>query len=338
MTSIESDAHAVLFPAFASLELDEHVTRFLRSGGKSILLGEGREEYVSRAMSAERHAFETADMFRSVTARATELAGPVLVAVDQELAGIQRLAVLGAELPSLEEARTMSEPALILRCETAARLARSVGVNLFLAPILDVVTGENAWLRGRTLGSDASEVSRLGAAFVRGVQSAGVAATAKHFPGYPALDADPAIDDTAYVGELSEASIAPFRSAIAAGVRAVMTGPAPVAALGGETPASTSPAVMGFLRERLGFQGLIVTDDLDSKATLRGSAVDAVAIEALDAGAELLLIAAGPHLEEVAHAIADAVRRGRLEPSKLTRAAGKVRALADELHAGARQI
>ncbi len=338
MTSIEADAHAVLLPAFADLELDKHVTRFLRSGGKSILLGESREEYVSRAMSVERRALETADKFRAVTARATELTGPVIVAVDQELAGIQRLTVLGAELPSLDEAKAMSDRALALRCGAVATVARSVGVNLFLAPIVDVVTGGNAWLSGRTLGPDAAVVSRLGAAFVRGVQDAGVAATAKHFPGYPALDADPAIEDTAYAGELSEASLAPFRAAIAAGVRAVMTGPAPVVALGGGTPASISPAVMTCLREGLGFKGLIITDDLDSKATLRGGELDAVAIEALDAGGELLLLAAGPHVEEVAHAIADAVRRGRLEASKLTRAAAKVRALAHDLHAGTRRI
>lgn len=232
----------------------------------------------------------------------------------------------------------MSDHALSFRCGAVAKVARSVGINLFLAPIVDVVTGGNAWLSGRTLGPDAAVVSRLGAAFVRGVQDAGVAATAKHFPGYPTLDADPAIDDTAYAGELTESSLAPFRAAIAAGVRAVMTGPAAVAALGGGTPASISAAVMSCLRERLGFKGLIVTDDLDSRATLRGGELDAVAIEALDAGGELLLLAAGRHVEEVAHAIAEAVRQGRLKTSKLTRAAAKVRALADDLHAGAGRI
>lgn len=333
MSSVECDAHAVLLPAFDTLTLDDSVVEHLRGGGKSILLGESRGEYVSRRMTEERMARETIEAVRSVVDQAAALAGTLVVAVDQELAGIQRLAGLAPRLPSLEAAMQMTDADLASASETVARAAKAMGINLFLSPILDVVTGTNAWLSGRTLGTDANQVARIGAAFIRGIQAGGVAATAKHFPGYPMIDADPAIFDSSYPGPVSDRALQPFRAAIAAGVHAVMTGPAIIEVLDPVNAASTSPAVMRLLRRELGFSGLIISDDLDAKATLKDNTIGQTAVAALDAGAELLLLAAGPHLSEVVYTIVEAVESGRLGGGKLAAAAAaaKVRAIANTL-------
>ena len=110
-----------------------------------------------------------------------------------------------------------------------------------------------------------------------------------------------------------------------------MTGPIPVEAVDPLEPSSTSPAVVGMLRWTLGFDGLIVSDDLDLPGTLRGREVADAAVASLRAGVELLLLASGPQVERVASRIVDAVDGGELPLATLQSAAAKVRALADSL-------
>jgi beta-N-acetylhexosaminidase len=340
-SDIVRDAHTVLLPAFADLALDEHVSGHLRGGGVAVLLGETREEYVARGMSSERRATESAASLKSFTDLARETAGrEVIVAVDEELGGIERLAALIPELPSLEQALAMSDAELEAACHRTAEAAKTLGVNLFLAPIVDVVTAmPHPWLVGRTLGSDAAIVRRIATAYVRGVQAGGVAAVAKHFPGFPALTADPAISPARLTGDMTvlEPSLSVFQAVARDRVAAIMLGPAIVDAIDPNYAASVSPAVVAFLRSEVGFNGLIVTDDLDARATLLDYTVEQVAVMALQAGGELLLLASGPHLPHVVSAIVSAVENGTLAEDALAQAANKVRNLAAELSANTRR-
>lgn len=328
------DAYAVLLPAFSGLSLDDNVLRFLDAGGVSILLGESREEYVARGMSAERRAAETADEFCRVTGLARQHAGgSVLVAVDQELGGIQRLHDLVPPLPLVAEARSLPADEIATRSNAVAKAARLLGVNVFLAPIVDVVTGENPWIEGRCLGPNAEEVSRIACAFVHGVQAAGVAATAKHFPGHPVTELDPALHEAVVSGTVRELqpSLSVFRDVITNGVMAVMAGPALVPAMDPLQPASTSCETLDFLRRQLGFRGLIISDDLDAPGILRGRAIEQTAVASIAAGADLLLLSSEAGLDQVARAIVKAVEHGAIECERLVDAANRVRALAREL-------
>ena len=329
--SLVRDAHAVLLPASASLSIDDNVRRYLAQGGISLLLGETRDEYLARAMSQARKDNEQAGDIQRLVADARREAGDLIIAVDEEMAGIERLHRLVPALPSIEEARAMSDPELAAACQVTARGAAGLGINLFLAPIVDVVTEDpHPWLSGRTLGIHPAEVRRLAAAYVCGVQAGGVAATAKHFPGYPKLHSDPAIEEARLSGgrDILDDSLGAFRAVIDAGVRAVMLGPAVVESLDPLRAASLSPIVVDLLRHNLGFSGLIITDDLDSRATLLDRTVEEVAVMALQAGAELLLVAAGDQLDHLVQAIIGAVETGRLPEETLAKAASKVRALA----------
>lgn len=333
IAAIRADSHAVLLPAFADLQIDDHIKLFLTGGGKAILLGETRAEYVGRRMSPQRLRDETATMFGRTVQEAIAIAGPLLVAVDQELAGIQRLQGLAPPLPTLEAALLMSDAAIESVCFDIAGAARALGVTMFLAPIADVVDGPNPWLHGRTLGTDPAEVARVASAFVRGVQRGGVIATAKHFPGYRQMAADPALVDVSLTGSAADLAIAGpvFQAVIAAGVKAVMTGPAPVAAIDANQSASTSPAVMALLRQEFGFRGLIVSDDLDAPATLRGRSLLDTAIASLTAGADLLLLASGPHTADIIEGLSAAVADGKLSRDRLADAAARVRSLAAQV-------
>lgn len=333
--TLEADAHAVLLPATDRMDLSDAGRRFLDSGGCAWLLGESRSEYVARRMSPERLARETAEDFLGLALEIRRRSGSALIAVDQEPGGICRLEghvppwpdpAQWAQLPIAEAERHAAR---------VAKAARSLGVNVFLAPIMDRVTGQNPWLAGRTPLSDAADIARIATTMVRGVQSAGVAAVAKHFPGYAHIALDPAIDAAAVeTSPLPEVlnGIRLFETVIGVDVQMIMVGPAIVSALDPVRPALRSPRVVGRLVKDMGYRGIVLADDLDSKATLLGDSVATAAVDALAAGCDMLLLAdTGSQLQDVPRAIVAAVRSGVLSRDALTRSANKIRALARRL-------
>lgn len=333
---LQRAAYSVLLPAVAGLELDDEVKRYLQRGCVSILLGEAHEEYLVRTVSFERRRFETQAYFSRITAQAAALAaGPLLVAVDQEWGAIERLHGLVAGMPSVEQLKTMSTEDIELRSYEMAGSARVMGVNLFLAPIVDVFTGSNSWLHGRNLGPDPAEVARISCAFIRGVQRAGVAATAKHLPGHYQTEQDPAVELAIIPGAVENLKdgLDVVRQVIEAGVEAIMPDPAVFPALDPLQSASTSEKVIRLLRDTSGFDGLIISDDLDAVSILRGHSITETAVIALKAGAHLLLVSSESGLDEIAQAIVEAVETGLLERQQLLKASAKVTGLAEKSRA-----
>jgi beta-N-acetylhexosaminidase len=184
----------------------------------------------------------------------------------------------------------------------------------------------------RSFGSDPELVSRHVGAFVTGLQAGGVAACAKHFPGHGATDVDshlglPVVPATRE--QLLEVELVPFRAAIAADTRAIMTAHLVVPALG-DTPATLSRAhLTGLLRDELGFTGMIVTDALEMQAVSATVGMEEGAVLALLAGADALCLGHDiddGHVARVRAAIVSAVRDGRLEEDRLAAAADRVAA------------
>jgi beta-N-acetylhexosaminidase len=325
------DAHAVFLPAIDEVSISDHISDHLAGGGTSVLIGESREEYVAREMSPDRRLVETAGWFSGMTSEIRGRAGgQALVAIDQELGGIQRLHDLATALPSPAEAASADPRTIEVAAVRLAEECSALGVNVVLSPIVDVVSGSNPWLDARTISSDVNTVNRITTAFVRGLQSSGrIAATAKHFPGHPLVALDPAVYEASMVeatrSEL-EPSLDVFRAVIDAGVRVVMTGPTLVPAFDSDRAASRSARIVDFLRT-VGFGGVILSDDLDAPGILRGSSLEEAAIEALAAGIDWLLVAGTPNLPNLVAAVAEAVSRGHLASARLHAAAGAVRTL-----------
>lgn len=330
--TIRDNAHAILIPAFADTHLSDAVKRFLSNGGCSVLVGESREEYVAREMSADRRQREKAGTIIDLVHEAKSLSGDVVVAVDQEISGICRLHDLVPPYPSRERIKEISSAAFEEIITTIAGAAKELGVNCFLGPVLDIVTGKNPWLEGRTWSLDPERIAELSSSFIRALQTNGIAATAKHFPGYSSVTGDPAIDPDARSKEPRHSfrdNFIPFAEAINNGVEIVMTGPAIVEAFDAEKAASISPAVIRVLREDLGFNGVVMSDDLDAKAILREQSIHQAAVEALKAGSDYLLVAdIDDHIDLIVSAIVRAVQSGDLDEERLGNAAEKVRSLA----------
>ena len=322
-------SHRVLLPAVDDLD-PRSVREFVERGCRSVLLGETRPEYLARTMSDERRARETPELVRAmVRDLRSSASGPLIVAADEELVGIRRFEHLISRSRSPRRAPASPEEAATLAAGRATEFA-ALGVNTVLGPVLDVVRGANPWLSGRNLGPDPAPIARLGKATIEGLRAGGVSAIAKHYPGHAVVEDDPAVARARVhtsLEDLETIDAEPFRAAVDAGARGIMLGPAVIESLDPDAPASTSATVVRHARETLAFDGALVTDDLDAVSILRDRRFGDVAVAAIAAGADLLLVAA-PHAEECAGALEQAVQSGTLDFERLSDAAVRVERLA----------
>jgi beta-N-acetylhexosaminidase len=260
----------------------------------------------------------------------------LLVGIDEEGGDVTRLeASRGSSYPGNWALGAVDDPALTERVAAAIGVdLAEVGVNLNLAPVADVnVDPVNPIVGIRSFGSDVGLVARHVAAFVRGLQSTGVAACAKHFPGHGDTREDSHLElpSVERDEEAMAAMLLPFRAAVEAGVRAVMTAHIRIRGLD-EAPATLSPAAIGgLLREELGFTGLLVTDALEMRAVSETVGVEEGAVRALQAGADALCLGAELRPEAVHAAVVDAVQTGRLPEERLREAASRVHALSSRV-------
>ncbi|VBB42631.1 Glycosyl hydrolase family 3 N-terminal domain protein [uncultured Desulfatiglans sp.] len=250
---------------------------------------------------------------------------PLFIAVDQEGGRVARLQAPFSVFPGNEAIGRSPQPEEAARAfaRTTAREMRLVGLNMDLAPVVDVRRGEaEKHLAGRTFGEDPNQVGRLGSLVIRELQANGVMAVAKHFPGLGRTGRDPHLQLPTIplsLAEMEAVSLPPFAAGIAAGVSGIMSSHAVYPALDEGTPATLSPAVLtGLLRERMGFEGLIITDDLEMGAITGSWGVDAAAERAFAAGADILLICRNQQrVIQAIDAVQAALLEGRLSMERL---------------------
>ncbi|MFD0479374.1 glycoside hydrolase family 3 protein [Nonomuraea thailandensis] len=260
----------------------------------------------------------------------------VLVGTDEESGEVTRLEVAtGSSRPGAYALGVVDDVALTesLARDLGGDLARA-GITIDFAPSADVNSNpDNPVIGLRAFGADPVLVARHTRAFVRGLQSAGVAASAKHFPGH----GDTAVDSHHGVPVVAESGIEdalhPFREAIDEGVKVVMTGHLLVPSYDAERPATLSPKVLtGLLREELGFDGLIITDGIEMAAVSGAYGIGGASARAIAAGADAICVG-GERADEataagIRDAIAAAVAAGLLPEERLADAARRVRELA----------
>jgi beta-N-acetylhexosaminidase len=236
---------------------------------------------------------ENAEQTRSMTADLQRTAGRlVLIAVDQEGGQLTAAGPDTTHFAGNMAIGAVGDEGLASRVGAATGLElAALGINLNYAPVADIASRPyNPSLGIRSFGEDPAAVSRLTAAMVKGLQSSGVAATLKHFPGKGEAQVDPHLELPVLdldLERLNRVEFAPFRAGIEAGARFVMIGHYGLPAITGDRnlPSSASSAVLrGLVRDQLGFDGVIVTDALDMGA-FEGVSLE----EPLSAGCDLLL-------------------------------------------------
>ncbi|MEU8681621.1 glycoside hydrolase family 3 protein [Streptomyces sp. NPDC048611] len=328
--AVTRDALAVLQPGFTGTTAPDWLLRRLGEGLVSVgLFG--------------RNVADPAQL-AALTGRLRAERGELLVAIDEEGGDVTRLEVRGgSSFPGNHALGAVDDPALTraVARELGRRLA-DCGINLNWAPSADVNSDPaNPVIGVRSFGADPQLVARHTAAYVEGLQSAGVAACTKHFPGH----GDTAVDShhdlpriTADLPTLRARELVPFRAAVAAGTRAVMSAHILLPALDSEHPATLSPAALhGLLRAPaaeggLGFDGLIVTDGMEMRAIAATYGIERGSVLALAAGADAICVGGGLADEDIVLRLRDAlvraVRDGELPEQRLADAAARVRALA----------
>ncbi|MCX4908552.1 glycoside hydrolase family 3 protein [Streptomyces sp. NBC_00878] len=247
---------------------------------------------------------------------------PVLISTDQEHGIVARVGKPATLFPG---AMALGASGSRTDARTAGRIGgaelRAMGVRQDYAPVADVnVNPANPVIGVRSFGADPQAVARLVAAQVKGYQSAGVAATSKHFPGHGDTEVDshygfPVIEHTE--AQWAELDAPPFEAAVAAGIDSIMTAHIMVPALdpSGDPATLSHPILTGILRERLGYDGVVVTDSLGMQGVREKYGDDRVPVLALKAGVDQLLNP--PSLSIAWNAVLKAVQDGELTEARL---------------------
>lgn len=329
--NLRADVAATLLPGFEGTSLPQWVDRRLRQGlggvcvfGPNIESLEQLKELTSDIRRANPHA---------------------IIAIDEEGGDVTRLFYAsGSPFPGNAILGRIDDVDLTQGIGArVGRAVRAAGCNLDFAPDVDINSNpDNPVIGVRSFGAEPDLVARHSEAWIRGIESTGVAASAKHFPGHgdTAVDSHlalPVVDRS--LDELRARELVPFRAAIHAGTRTIMTSHILLPRLDPDRPATLSPTILqGLLREELGFDGVIVSDALDMNGASGILGIPAAAAAAVAAGCDLLCIGTDntdDQLADIEQRMLDAVATGELPVDRLADAATRVRALGADLAARA---
>ncbi|NHF63116.1 glycoside hydrolase family 3 protein [Microcella pacifica] len=322
----KTGARGTLLPGFIGTELPEWLADRLRAGLAGVCVFGPN--------------IRSRDQLRSLVAQIRDANPRAIVAIDEEGGDVTRLYYdVGSPYPGNAVLGRLDDLAFT---EYVARVVgwelRLADIDLDLAPDADVNSNPlNPVIGTRSFGADPAHVARHTAAWVRGLQSTGIAASVKHFPGHgdTALDSHlslPVVAGT--LEQLRQRELVPFRAAIEAGARTIMSSHILLPDVDADDPATFSSRILtDLLRGELGFEGVIVSDALDMVGASGEIGIPRAAVRALAAGCDLLCIGTGTtadDLDDIEAAIALALASGELAADRVADAAARVRALAEE--------
>jgi len=325
-------------------------------GQKMLLAFKGKEKPSAEIVHALRtyqpggitlfrsHNLDNPEQIRELTASLQKLAHEfglpgLLIATDQE--GGQLMAVgAGTQLPgNMALGATGSVELSRQAGEVLGREMAALGINVDYAPCADVnINPQNPVVGTRSFGEDPQKVAELAAAMLTGIQSQGVAAVAKHFPGHGDTASDshhglPTVPHS--LDRLRKVEFLPFKAAIQAGVKIIMTAHLAIPAVDGPDapPATLSSNILKkVLREELKFDGLIITDAMDMHAIRQGKFLGEDALRAVNAGDDLLLLTTDPADQERVHkALTLTAKQGGLDSAQVMDSANRILALKEWL-------
>jgi beta-N-acetylhexosaminidase len=292
------------------------------------------KEYHPGGLILFRRNLEHAEQIIALTNEVQRLAGalPLLISIDQEGGRVSRLPAGFTIFPPCARLGHCGSAELAYRAAavTAAEL-RAVGINMNMAPVLDVDSNpQNPIIGDRAFGRAPEQVSVLGQATMAGLHAQGVVACGKHFPGHGDTHADSHLElplVEAPLERLQKIELPPFQHAIRHGLASMMTAHVLYPALDADRPATLSPTIVtGLLRRQLGFTGLVLTDDLEMRAILDHYGIAEAAVQSVHAGADILLICKEPEREVAAmEGVYAAVKDGTIPESRIEESVARIR-------------
>ncbi|MBI5533916.1 MAG: beta-N-acetylhexosaminidase [Deltaproteobacteria bacterium] len=233
---------------------------------------------------------------------------PPWLCLDEEGGRVRRLPSPFVKLPAMLKLGAHGDEALIERCgRVAGAQLRALGFNLNLAPVLDVNTNpSNPVIGDRAFSADPLEAGRMALAYLRGLRAAGMVGCGKHFPGHgdTSVDSHVGLPVVAWrIDRLRQIELVPFQAAISAGIECLMSAHIVCESIDAQSPATLSPILAtDLLRSELGFQGVLLSDDLEMKAISARRGFGEAAVAAIAAGCDAVLICSQEQAQEQAHA------------------------------------
>ena len=325
----------------AEMTIEEKVGQLIMVGFEGTQANEAiethiRERFVggvvlfSRNIQSPQQTAELANELQRL-AEATARQIPLFIGIDQEGGWVIRLKEGATVLPGNMALGATNSTELAERAGeiTAVELA-AVGVNLNFAPVMDVNNNpDNPVIGRRSFGESPELVSRLGISYIRGLQRNGVLATAKHFPGHGDTTVDSHFELPTVSHDLERIhalELQPFRAAIDADVAAIMTAHIIYPAFDADRPATLSPTILtDLLRKELGFDGLLITDDMEMKAIDDRYRSGEAAVMAVEAGADIVMVLWTPTKQiEVFDSLLSAVKSGRISQVRLDQSVKRI--------------
>jgi beta-N-acetylhexosaminidase len=259
---------------------------------------------------------------------------PLLVMIDQEGGDVKRVPQGPPNITPAQLGQSGDEGQARDQGKATGSYLRGLGLNVDLAPVLDVAHPNTAdTIKSRTFGSDPAVVTKVGVAFAQGLQDGGVVATPKHFPGLgrATVNTDDRPTDIAATSDQLQADLEPFKGAIAAGARMIMVSTAAYPTLGSKKQAAFSAGIVsGLLRAQLGFDGVVITDDLEAPSVTDTTSPVVAASSAMKAGDDLLLYGRSTSAsDEAFRSLVSEVKAGNLNRSLFQDAYDRITSLKD---------
>jgi beta-N-acetylhexosaminidase len=322
MSELERAAAKMFCVGFDGVAVTPAIRRLIELGVSGVIL------FGRNVKSAEQVAKLCAEL-KSIAAR------PLIICIDQEGGRVRRLREGFTPIPSMRAVGQYGNLNIARQIgQILARELRAVNIDVNLAPVLDVDTNPaNPVIADRSFGADPGLVTRLGCALIDGLQSEGVAACGKHFPGHGDTSQDSHLDLPRLphsMERLARVELPPFAAAVRAGLAMIMTAHVIFEPLDAIYPATMSePVLDGLLRRRLGFDGVVISDALEMKAIAAHFPVEEVVIRGVQAGIDLFAPCEETDLRDRAiAALVHAVERGSVSLARLDDSARRVNALA----------
>jgi beta-N-acetylhexosaminidase len=313
------------------MDLARQVAKMFGVGFHSTTIPKEIDELLARGVRCVilfKRNVEDAKQVQQLCAELKHRAGePLAMTIDHEGGRVLRLRGEFTDIPSAREVGRANDEKLAFEMGALmGRELRAVNLDIDFAPVLDVDTNPNNPVIGaRSLGADPAIVAKLGCAVLNGMQAQGVAACAKHFPGHGDTNQDshftlPRLDHP--IDRLEQVELPPFRDAIACNVATIMTSHILFSSVDPELPATMSAKILqGILREKLRFNGVIISDDLEMKAIANNFGPEQMMIKGALAGINLFMICHNHKLQhEAIDLLIKAVERGDIPRESIERA------------------
>ena len=305
-------------------DLDKETLSFIKNFG------------ISKFILFSRNASEGSNSFKRLcndlkNACMDEGLCPIL-AIDQEGGPVRRLKPPDfPDMPSQAEVRKSLEPERAMRqlAEATVQILKEYSIDLNLAPVLDLcLKAEENVLDSRCFGSDPEKVSRLGAIYIKHLRKNKIMTCAKHFPGIGRVELDPHhhLPVVSAMMEKIQWEMSPFMEAISTGTDCIMTSHVLFTALDAENPATFSKYIStDILRKELGFEGTLLTDDLEMKGALKKMEIGQAALSAINAGHDLLLVCSSSEkVKECLSFVETGLKEGSLSLNRIVMAQERV--------------